>query len=248
MTLAWAIDEYERDLRRNGVEANSIRNYHKVLGLALDCWEQRLGRSPTLDDFTVRLGEAFTDWLRARKKRTRWHGEDPNGKPLAEETIRTYLRALKAFSSWLAAPKQRYTEDNRLRLLRLPKEPETYKLPLEKSEIQALIDSCDSTTTLGTRDLALLLLLLDGGLRASELRNLLVGDVNVDEGQLFIASGKGKKSRTVTVGVDTRRIWPAMPSSVMPMLASPLRLMPPSSATSKEAPSNTRRCASGPSA
>jgi integrase/recombinase XerD len=206
MALAWAIDEYERDLRRNGIEPKTIRDYRKVLHLALGCWEQHLGRAPTLNDFTVRLGEAFTDWLRGRKKLTRWHGEDKEGKPLAEETIRTYLRALKAFSSWLAAPKQRYTEENRLHLLPLPKEPETYKLPLEKTEIQAFIDICDPTTTLGTRDLALLLLLLDGGLRASELTSLLVGHVNVDEGQIFIASGKGRKSRTVTVGADARRM------------------------------------------
>jgi hypothetical protein len=90
--------------------------------------------------------------------------------------------------------------------LPLPKEPEIFKLPLEKSEIQALIDVCDPTTTLGTRDLALLLLLLDGGLRASELTGLLVGHVNVDEGQIFIASGKGRKSRTVTIGTDAKRM------------------------------------------
>src|SRR5262249_50146606 len=63
------------------------------------------GACPTLDHFTVRLGEAFTDWLRSRGRLTRWHGENPAGKPLSEETIRTYLRAVKAFSSWLAAPK-----------------------------------------------------------------------------------------------------------------------------------------------
>jgi hypothetical protein len=57
MALAWAIDEYERDLRRNGIEVKTIRDYHKVLRLALGCWEQHLGRAPTLDDFTVRLGE-----------------------------------------------------------------------------------------------------------------------------------------------------------------------------------------------
>ncbi len=158
------------------------------------------------DDLTVRLGEAFTDWLRSRGRLTRWHGEDTTGKPLAEETIRTYLRALKAFSSWLAAPKQRYTDENRLHLLKLPKEPQTYKLPLEKGEIQAFIDACDPTTTLGSRDLAMLLVLLDGGLRASELTALLVGHVNVDEGQIFVASGKGRKSRTVTVGADARRM------------------------------------------
>jgi integrase len=178
MALAWAIDEYERDLRRNGIEPKTIRDYHKVLRLALGCWEQHLGRAPTLDDFTVHLGEAFTDWLRTRPRLTRRHGPDPSGMPLAEETIRTYLRALKAFSRWLAEPKQQYTEDNRLHILPLPKEPETHKLLLERSEIQRFIDICDPTTTLGTRDLALLLLLPDGALRANELTSLLVGHVN----------------------------------------------------------------------
>src|SRR5262245_61915751 len=78
----------------------------------------------------------------------------------------------KPSPSWRAAPKQRYTQENRLHLLPLPKEPETYKLPLEHSEIQALFDACDPTTTLGTRDLALLLVLLDGELRASEVTRL----------------------------------------------------------------------------
>src|SRR5262245_9629816 len=206
MALAWAMEEYERDLRRTGLAAKTIGDYHKVLHLALRCWESHLGHTPTLDDFTVRLGEVFTDWLRSRGRLSRWHGVDPAGKPLSEETIRTYLRAVKAFSSWLVAPKQRYTEENRLHLLALPKEPETYKLPLEKREIQALIDVCDPTTLLGTRDLALLLALLDGGLRASELTSLLVGHVNIDDGQLFIAAGKGRKSRTVTVGADARRL------------------------------------------
>src|SRR5262249_7468960 len=206
MALAWALAEYERDLRRTGLAPKTIRDYHKVLHLALGCWEAQLGRAPPFDDFPVRLGEAFTDWLRSRGRLSRWHGQDPGGKPLSEETIRTYLRALKAFSSWLAAPKQRYTPENRLHLLALPKEPETYKLPLEKGEIQALIDVCDPTTLLGTRDLALLLVLLDGGLRASELTSLWVGHVNVDDGQLFIASGKGRMSRTVTVGADARRL------------------------------------------
>jgi len=207
MALAWAIEEYERDLHRTGLAAKTVGDYHKVLHLALRCWESHLGRAPTLDDFTVRLDEVFTDWLRSRGRLSRWHGADPAGKPLSEETIRTYLRALKAFSSWLAAPKQCYTPENRLHLLALPKGPETYKLPLEKREIQALIDVCDPTTLLGTRDLALLLALLDGGLRASELTSLLVGHVNIDDGQLFIAAGKGRKSRTVTVGADARRLF-----------------------------------------
>src|SRR5262249_54025471 len=129
MALAWAIEEYERDLRRTGLAAKTIGDYHKLLHLALRRWESHLGPAPTLGGFTARRGEPFPDWLRSGGRLSRWHGADPAGKPLSEETIRTYLRALKAFSSWLAAPKQHYTQENRLHLLALPKEPETYKLP-----------------------------------------------------------------------------------------------------------------------
>jgi hypothetical protein len=44
-------------------------------GLAVRCWTEQLGRPPTLDDLTVRSGEAFLDWLHRRNRLTRWHGE-----------------------------------------------------------------------------------------------------------------------------------------------------------------------------
>jgi site-specific recombinase XerD len=58
----------------------------------------------------------------------------------------------------------------------------------------------------GSRDLAILLAFLDGGLRASDLANLTVGDVNLDSGKLFIAASKGRKSRTVTLGETAKRL------------------------------------------
>jgi integrase/recombinase XerD len=96
--------------------------------------------------------------------------------------------------------------ENRLKLLQLPRKSETYKQPLEPDEVQALLDQCDTGTVWGTRDLAILLTYLDGGLRAMDLANLLVGDVNLETGQLFIAASKRQKSRAVTVGDTTRRL------------------------------------------
>jgi integrase/recombinase XerD len=205
LRLDLAIDEYERDLARRAISTETIRNYRKVLDLVRRFWQEELGRAPTLDDVTVRAGETFLDHLRERGQLSRWHGE-LRDKPLSVETLRTYVRALKAFTSWLAAPKQRYTQDNRFALLPMPRKPQTYKLPLTAEEIQALVDACDMTSALGPRDLAMLVLLLDGGLRAGDLITLRVADVNTRSGRLFITSGKGRKSRHVTVGEDTARI------------------------------------------
>ncbi len=198
LPLDLVIDEYERDLRRHDFQPATIDGYHKVLNQVHGVFVHLLNRAPTLDDFTVANVERYMDDLLDRVK--------PNGEHLSPETLRTYIRALKAFSSWLAADKQKYTDQNRLKLLRMPRKVGLYKQPLDLAEMQALIHGCDVTTALGTRDLSLLLTFLDGGLRAQEVINLHVSDVNLESGQLFIASGKGRKTRMVTVGDDTKRI------------------------------------------
>jgi integrase/recombinase XerD len=205
LRLDLVIEEYERDLRRREIQPKTICNYRKVLSLASRCWEARLQRPPTLDDFTLKQAEAFLDFLIERGK-LHPTGLRSLGQPLSPFTMRAYVRALKVFATWLAAPKQHYTDDNRLELLPMPRRTNIYKLPLDVKEIQALINACDVTSALGSRDLAILLTFLDGGLRAAELMALRVVDVDVESGQVFIVSGKGRKSRMVTVGEDTRRI------------------------------------------
>ncbi|HEV8190573.1 MAG TPA: site-specific integrase, partial [Ktedonobacterales bacterium] len=123
LRLDLAIDEYERDLARRAISAETIRNYRKVLDLAFRFWQGQMGHLPTLDDITVRAGETFLDHLRERGQLSRCHGE-LREKPLSVETLRTYVRALKAFTGWLAAPKQRYTQDNRFELLPMPRKPQ----------------------------------------------------------------------------------------------------------------------------
>jgi integrase/recombinase XerD len=56
----------------------------------------------------------------------------------------------------------------------------------------------------GARDTAMLLLLIDGAVRAMELAQLRVGDVTLQTGLLLVAHGKRGKSRAVTVGEQTR--------------------------------------------
>lgn len=205
LRLDLLVEEYERDMKRREFQPKTIRNYRKALSLALRFWDERLGRPATLDDFTVRQAEAFLDHLLERGK-LHPTGLHALGVPLSSSTLRAYVRTLKVFSSWLVAPKQHYTEENRLATLPMPRRTNTYKLPLDVKEIQALINGCDVASALGSRDLAMLLTFLDGGLRAAELMALRVAEVDIESGQLFIASGKGRKTRMVTVGEDTRRI------------------------------------------
>lgn len=65
--------------------------------------------------------------------------------------------------------------------------------------------------TNGPRDLAMLMVLVDSGIRASELCALTIGDYDQRRGRLRIQHGKGDKERVAIVGDRTRKsIWKYM--------------------------------------
>jgi site-specific recombinase XerD len=70
-------------------------------------------------------------------------------------------------------------------------------------EVTAILNTCDKDFC-GTRDRAIILILLDCGLRASELCGLELEDVDWTE-QTFIVVGKGNKERKVPFGQGVRQ-------------------------------------------
>jgi integrase/recombinase XerD len=98
--------------------------------------------------------------------------------------------------------------------------------PFTRVEIAALLAACDHlagwTSRSGRaaqrgardtalRDRAIILTLLDSGLRASELTALQRGDVDERTGRLHIRHGKGDKSRFIFLGDTARRaLWKYM--------------------------------------
>jgi site-specific recombinase XerD len=72
---------------------------------------------------------------------------------------------------------------------------------LVKSESKKLLKTCNRRLPKGRRDYAILLLLLRLGLRASEVLNLTLDDINWDMGELNI-SGKGRKHRILPLPID----------------------------------------------
>ena len=72
---------------------------------------------------------------------------------------------------------------------------------LEPDQARALLDSCDSQTSAGRRDLAILTLLLRLGLRAGEVAALSLEDVDWRAGELIVV-GKGRRSERLPLPVD----------------------------------------------
>lgn len=78
------------------------------------------------------------------------------------------------------------------------------KLPeiLTEDELQALLDQPNPKCLTGLRNLCMLKLMADAGLRVSEVLNLRVRDIDWMSGKLMVREGKGKKDRTLWVAED----------------------------------------------
>lgn len=77
---------------------------------------------------------------------------------------------------------------------------EKKRLPvLTVQQLQIIIKSCN------VRDRAVILFMVDSGLRRAELIRLNWSDVDMASGAVHVRQGKGKKDRTSVVGAKTRR-------------------------------------------
>jgi integrase/recombinase XerD len=114
-------------------------------------------------------------------------------------TIASQNRVLSSIRSFFGFLMQEgYLAHNPAQDVRLAKEPDA--LPrniLTPEEARRFIEAPDTQTLIGYRDRTLLEVLYSTGIRKTELRNLTVDDVNLEEELLRVNKGKGSKDRVV---------------------------------------------------
>jgi integrase/recombinase XerC/integrase/recombinase XerD len=112
------------------------------------------------------------------------------------------VRTLKGFATWLR--EKRYTRSNVLKDLQRPKVPTMAIEPLSEAEIRQVFAALDTRTLHGSRNYAIILTLLDTGLRCGELCGLGLEDVHLAGMHCYVkVLGKGQKERIVYVGRRT---------------------------------------------
>ena len=119
----------------------------------------------------------------------------------ASTTTRLRHAALRQFTKWL-------TEEGILSsdpLLKLPPPKIDSKVvpTLSDDELKALIKACQGRDFRDRRDEAIVRLLAEAGLRASECIALTVDDIDINRGLVVVRRGKGGKGRMVAIGPST---------------------------------------------
>jgi integrase/recombinase XerD len=124
---------------------------------------------------------------------------------LSGHTINGYLRALQAFWSWLA--RESFIKENPFDRLRIPKPPKKIIPVFTEEQLRQLLAAIEMTSATGYRDYAIILTLLDTGVRCGELIGLRLTDINL-ESRLLKVWGKGSKERLVPIGAKVQKaLW-----------------------------------------
>lgn len=119
-------------------------------------------------------------------------------------TVNAYFRILRALTNFCLA--EGLLTESPLKNIRAPKIPKDQIQPFSEEQVQALLDAARRGLT-PDRDAAIMLLLVDTGMRVSELCGLVMSDIDRGSGELRVL-GKGNKERTIHMGVKARRaLW-----------------------------------------
>ena len=72
-------------------------------------------------------------------------------------------------------------------------------------DVLALLNLCDTESILDLRDCAIILTLMDTGVRVTELVSMSLHDLDLRNGKIIIKKGKGRKFRVVFISKKTRQ-------------------------------------------
>ncbi len=120
--------------------------------------------------------------------------------------VHASFRTLRAFFPWLVDEEiMPAVWKNPMLKLKPPKVTLEPLEPIAIQDVKALIMACSSGMAIDDRDRAIFLVLLDTGLRAQELCDVNVQDVDLNTGAITVRYGKGGKTRTVFLGKKARK-------------------------------------------
>ena len=146
------------------------------------------------DEVTRELFRNYICYLRKRPKFQNHPFLEPSQELLSSTSIRTYARSIKVFANF--CKDNEYCDDFTYKV-KLPKDDSGEIIPLYQSEVQQIDKLFNLKTEFGLRNWCIVHLMLDAGLRSSEVINLRFCDLMFDKNIIQIYKSKGSKTRLV---------------------------------------------------
>lgn len=200
------LSPHELDITREPIEKETL-SFDEAVKLFIADAERRGLRPDTVSYYKGETGQ-FRRWLVAQEKTehiSRVVLQDINNyvdylqniKQLKNGAINTRLRAIRALFGFLKESK--FIRNNPMKGYPLLKVRDGNIQTFSMKQLRALLNATDKRTFTGVRDYTYMLLLLETGIRLSESAAILVEDVKMSEGVIFVRHTKNNFHRYVPI-------------------------------------------------
>lgn len=180
------VDQFVRSLRAENLSLRTVDKYEESVRLLVGFLREK--GMPLQPSAITRehIEEFIEDQLRRHKP----------------ATASTRFKSLQRYFRWLVEEGE--IKESPMIHMKPPRIPDNPPEVLSEQAIGKLLKACSGAKFEDRRDAAVIRLLLDTGLRRSELANLTLGDVDLDQ-QLVKVLGKGSRVRIVPYGRKAAR-------------------------------------------
>ena len=231
MKLNKALEGFEIARISEGYSTDTLERYHYCLKLL----SRYLG-DINLESIRYSDLQSFFHYLRTEYVPNRSNGST---EPLATASIYSVWKSVRSFFNWAEEDMGLERPDSRLKA---PRYSSAEIQPFSQDDITALLKTYEITAPTKSnrpsgytqrrisslRDRAIILTLLDTGLRASEMCRLNIEDIILEHGELHIkpfGAGQKTKPRTVFLGMTSKKaLWRLLAERREAHIAAPILL------------------------
>lgn len=178
------LQSFERMLRANNASPHTLISYRKA-ALKLGLWLRSSGREDQARDIRQITRADMETYIAYQLSQ------------VAESTVNTYYQALKAWFGWLEREEE--VNFSPMDKMRPPAVPEKLPPVVPEKALRAVLAACEGKDFESRRDMAIVRLLIDTGMRRMEIVGLQLADVDLARGEALVRA-KGRRERLCKFG------------------------------------------------
>lgn len=228
LSLATVIDGFLLDCASRRLSAHTVRDYSTTFKR----FTGFVGEDVVFTQIDVTMIRRFMAFLGTPQVGGGAVAKPP--KPLSKKTALNYHTGLSALWQW--AKTEGLVERNIVREVEPPDPEEPAIVPFSQADVKALLKACEQTREYGRpgkracanarptalRDKTLILLMLDTGMRASEVCGITARDIDLKNRRIW-TMGKGDKERSLPISPETAKaLWHYMNNRAEAKASAPL--------------------------
>ena len=189
------------DLNTKRPSPHTIVSYTYILRVLMSALETVCGVTELERVTVIHLRQCVEHLLTNPVLATKSRRLPDNGKTLSIATVRNHIKVWKTFFTWCF--QEELLDKNPVLRLSSPRADKRIIPAFTDEQVEKMLSCFDLSTDMGFRDYLIILLLLDTGIRLSEIAGLEVASVQDSYIKVF---GKGRKEREVGIHPDVSKL------------------------------------------